>query len=273
MARQKTVLVTGCSAGGVGDALAQEYHRQGLRVIATARNLDKIQHLKGMGLEIIRLDVEDAASIRDAVFEVQKLIGSTLDMLVNNAGIGYYVPLVDADIEYGKKLFNVNVLAVLAVTQAFTKQVVAAKGTIVNVGSVGSLVPVPFQGLYVASKAALFHLTACLRIELAPFGVKVVHIQAGGLKTDWAAHSRWELPDTSIYAPFHKEIESALHGPLTTFDKTYPVHDFAARVVKDSLGSRPPAQVWVGTGVWGCWIASFFWHTFQVSPCLTENEF
>lgn len=88
MVRQRTVLVTGCSAGGVGDALAQEYHRQGLRVIATARNLDKIQHLKAMGLEIIRLDVEDAASIRDAVFEVQKLIGSTLDMLVNNAGIG-----------------------------------------------------------------------------------------------------------------------------------------------------------------------------------------
>jgi 1-acylglycerone phosphate reductase len=130
------------------------------------------------------------------------------------------VPLVDADIEYGKKLFNVNVLAVVAVTQAFTEQIVAAKGTVVNVGSVGSLCPVPFQALYCASKAALMHLTACLRIELSSFGVKVVHVQAGGLKTDWAAHSRWELPDSSIYAPFHKEIESGLHGHLTTVDKT-----------------------------------------------------
>jgi 1-acylglycerone phosphate reductase len=88
MSRQKTVLVTGCSAGGVGDALAQEYHRQGLRVIPTARNLDKVQHLKAMGLDVIQLDVESPDSIRHATLEVQKLIGPTLDILVNNAGIG-----------------------------------------------------------------------------------------------------------------------------------------------------------------------------------------
>ena len=126
------------------------------------------------------------------------------------------MPLVDADIEHTKKLFNVNVLSVLAVTQAFTKQLVAAKGTIVNIGSIGSKVATPFQGPSVASKAALVHLTDCLRIELAPFGVKVMHILAGGLKSDWVAHSKWELPDSSIYAPFHKEIESGLHGHLAT---------------------------------------------------------
>ena len=86
--RQKSVLITGCSAGGAGDALAQEYHRQGLRVVATARDLDKIQHLSNMGLDVIRLDVEDAASIRQATAEVEKLLGAPLDMLVNNAGIG-----------------------------------------------------------------------------------------------------------------------------------------------------------------------------------------
>ncbi|KAB5584997.1 short-chain dehydrogenase/reductase [Coniochaeta sp. 2T2.1] len=173
MAGQTTVLVTGCSAGGVGDALAHEYHRQGFRVIATAMSLDKIQHLKAMGPETVQLDVEDQFSIRDAAVQVQRLIGPSLDILVNNAGIGSSVSLVDTDVEHNNKIFNVNVVAVLAVTQAFTKQIVAAKETIVNVGSVGSICPVPFQGLYVASKAALLHPTACLRIELAPFGVKV----------------------------------------------------------------------------------------------------
>lgn len=84
----KSVLITGCSEGGIGDALAREFHAQGLRVFATARNLSKVKHLKDMGLEILRLDVTDDDSIAQAVQSVKALTGGTLDILVNNSGGG-----------------------------------------------------------------------------------------------------------------------------------------------------------------------------------------
>jgi len=87
---QKSVLVTGCSAGGIGDALAQSFYRRGIRVFATARNLTKVQHLKDMGMDIVELDVIDAASLKRAVDHVAASTGGTLDILVNNAGGGNY---------------------------------------------------------------------------------------------------------------------------------------------------------------------------------------
>lgn len=85
---KKSVLITGCSQGGIGDALATTFHKKGLRVFATARNLAKVQHLKELGLEILLLDVTDDASIKQAVESVKAATGGTLDVLVNNSGGG-----------------------------------------------------------------------------------------------------------------------------------------------------------------------------------------
>lgn len=85
---QKSVLITGCSEGGIGDALAKSFHRKGLRVFATARNLAKVEHFKTMGVEVLPLDVVDAASIKQAVESVRNATGGTLDFLVNNSGAG-----------------------------------------------------------------------------------------------------------------------------------------------------------------------------------------
>lgn len=87
---QKTVLITGCSEGGIGDALAQSFHRKGLRVFATARNVSKIEHLKKLGLDILSLDVTDPTSIKMAVEAVTLETGGTLDYLVNNSGAGMF---------------------------------------------------------------------------------------------------------------------------------------------------------------------------------------
>lgn len=84
----KTALITGCSEGGIGDAIAQEFHKNGVRVFATARNLTKIEHLRALGLEVLQLDVLSPESIQMAVVDVQKATGGTLDFLVNNAGAG-----------------------------------------------------------------------------------------------------------------------------------------------------------------------------------------
>lgn len=85
---QKTVLITGSSEGGIGDALAKAFHKKGLRVFATARNLAKVQHLKDMGIEVLKLDVVDTASIKEVVENVKTRTGGTLDILVNNSGGG-----------------------------------------------------------------------------------------------------------------------------------------------------------------------------------------
>ena len=95
---QKTILITGCSKGGIGDALARSFHKKGLRVFATARNIAKAQHLKEMGIEVIPLDVVDNASIQNAVEVVKAKTGGSLDILVNNSGGGilrYLVFVID----------------------------------------------------------------------------------------------------------------------------------------------------------------------------------
>jgi enoyl-[acyl-carrier-protein] reductase (NADH) len=85
---QKSALITGCSAGGIGDALAQAFQRRGLRVFATARTLSKIQHLEAKGIEILALDVTDPNSLKVAVEHVREATGGTLDVLINNSGVG-----------------------------------------------------------------------------------------------------------------------------------------------------------------------------------------
>lgn len=89
---KQSVLITGCSKGGIGDALAQEFHTRGFTVFATARNLDKIQHLKELGCDIFALDVTDQKSIFEAVEYVSKKTGGELHFLINNAGLSKLVP-------------------------------------------------------------------------------------------------------------------------------------------------------------------------------------
>lgn len=92
---RKSVLITGCSEGGIGDALARAFHRKGLQVFATARNLSKVDHLKNLGIDILPLDVVDAASIKQAVESVKQATGGTLDILVNNSGAGKSATFAD----------------------------------------------------------------------------------------------------------------------------------------------------------------------------------
>ncbi len=85
---RRSVLITGCSSGGIGDALAQEFHRRGLRVFPSARNLAKMEHLRELGLELVQLDISNAASIAKAAEQIHALTGGRLDFVVNNAITG-----------------------------------------------------------------------------------------------------------------------------------------------------------------------------------------
>ena len=142
----KTVLITGCSVGGIGHGLAIAFQKRGLHVFATARSLSKMSELSSLpNLTLLSLDVTSPTSIAAAVKSVEGKTGGRLDYLVNNSGSIYLMPNLDSDMEVGKKMFDVNVWGVLAVTQAFAPMIVKAKGTVVNNGSVAGLVYAPWQ--------------------------------------------------------------------------------------------------------------------------------
>ncbi|PQE19322.1 hypothetical protein CJF31_00009412 [Rutstroemia sp. NJR-2017a BVV2] len=142
----KSVLITGCSAGGSGSALAEVFQKRGLHVFATARTLSKMSHLNDLpNVTLLELDVTSSQSIAAALEAVKTQTDGKLDYLVNNAGQSMVMPALDADIEEAKKLFDVNFWGVIAMTQAFAPLVIAAKGTVVNICSISGYVNAPWM--------------------------------------------------------------------------------------------------------------------------------
>jgi len=131
---RKFVLVTGCSAGGIGAALAEVFHGKGYHVFATLRNPSKISQTlsSATNVTVLPLDVLSSESITAAVERVKTQTGGRLDVLVNNSGRMSLAPALDLSIEEGKKLFDLNFWAPLAMLQAFGPLLIRAKGCVVN---------------------------------------------------------------------------------------------------------------------------------------------
>ena len=145
---KQSVLVTGTSAGSIGAALAASFANEGLTVFATVRDRSKIEPSLAArpNVHILLLDVTSTASIAAAVEAVSARTHGSLDYLVNNAGAGYTTPLADVDLDKARQLFEVNFWGVMAMTRAFLPLLVKAKGTVVNISSVGAVVHTPWIG-------------------------------------------------------------------------------------------------------------------------------
>ena len=142
----KSVLITGCSAGGIGHAFAVSFQKRGFTVFATARSANKMQDLAALSnLHLLSLDVTSPASVAAAVKEVALKSGGKLDVLINNAGQQFVMPALDLDLDVAKELFEVNYWAPLRMIRQCSDLLIAAKGCIVNVASTAALLPVPFQ--------------------------------------------------------------------------------------------------------------------------------
>jgi NAD(P)-dependent dehydrogenase (short-subunit alcohol dehydrogenase family) len=183
---QMSFVVTGASSG-IGRATALLLVQRGHRVFAGVRREEDASSLRtegGPGLEPILLDVTDTASIAAAAAEVRsRQAGRGLDGLVNNAGIGVTAPVEHIALDVLRRQFEVNVFGQVAVTQAFLPLVRAARGRIVNIGSVGAHITIPFGGALCGSKSAFNALGDALRMELAPSGIKVCTIEPGSIAT------------------------------------------------------------------------------------------
>ncbi|KAL1988519.1 hypothetical protein VTN96DRAFT_8914 [Rasamsonia emersonii] len=239
---RKSVLITGCSPGGIGNALAREFHRNGLRVFATARSSKHIEDLEALGIETLSLVVDDEESIKECYAEVERRIGDKgLDYLVNNAGRNHTVPAMDVDIAEARQTFETNFFGVILMCQTFLPLLIKAQGTIVQIGSVAGIIPYVFGSVYNASKAALHSFSDTLRVELAPFGVKVTTVITGGVQSRIARVKR-VLPPTSLYRP----IEAEYNRRVSHSQEGAMPHDAYARSVVTQVlyGSAPWRWLW-----------------------------
>ncbi|KAK8024369.1 hypothetical protein PG993_012435 [Apiospora rasikravindrae] len=277
-----TVLVTGCSDGGLGAALALAFHEAGFHVYATARDVAKMGELRaaaGPGIETMPLDVQSSSSIADCVARIKRL-----DILVNNAGTMMTMPMSDVSIPQAKDIFDTNVWGVLAVTQAFLPLLLDSArrqkgGGIVAVNtSVASIVPVPFMGVYSASKAAMAMFCDTMRLELEVFGLRVVELKTGavgptkliGNNTSLLAAAAAPtanggasgtaappiLPEKSIYAPAREVVEGIMRRG---HDGTWtPPAKWAKQVVQDlQKKTAPPSKIWRGQSALLGWLVQF----------------
>ena len=210
-----TVLITGCSSG-IGHVTAQRFASSGWNVAATARDPATIEGLASDSVATIRLDVTDELSIAAAVAATVARFG-TIEVLVNNAGIGVFGPLESVSTEQLQREFQTNFFgAASMIRHVLAVMRPRRKGTIVNVSSIAGRIAGPFSSAYDASKHALEGLSESIRYELSLHGIRVKLVLPGHFKTDfttrslqWAKHDAYESERQNWQAWMKHEHEKA----------------------------------------------------------------
>jgi short-subunit dehydrogenase len=242
-----SVLITGCSSG-IGQAAALALHEAGRTVVATARNPDTLSGLAGRGLRTLALDVTDESSMRAAVDAA-----GPIDVLVNNAGYGLYGTVEQLPMAEIRRQFETNFFGLVGLTQLVLPGMRAAGGgRILNVSSMGGRATLPGGAFYHASKYAVEALSDALRMEVAQFGIDVVLIEPGPVRTPWndvaagsvaasAAGSNGNGNDADPYAGFKDAVTAAFStatdGPLARFSSSA---DDIAKVITRAVTVRRP---------------------------------
>jgi NAD(P)-dependent dehydrogenase (short-subunit alcohol dehydrogenase family) len=197
----KTALITGASSG-IGEAAALQLAELGYTVYTGARRVERMSDLAARGIRTRAVDVTDDASM---VALVEAILGETgrIDVLVNNAGYGLYGALEDVPIEEARRQFDVNLFGLARLTQLVLPQMRAQRdGYIVNISSMGGKIWEPLGSWYHASKFAVEGLSDSLRVEVAEFGIKVVIIQPGPIRSEWSGIAADQLEATSASTPY-----------------------------------------------------------------------
>jgi len=236
----QVILVTGCSTG-IGRSTALEAALRGHKVFASARRREDLADLVAKGMEALALDVTDPDSIGEAVRHVLRSAGR-IDALVNNAGYGQYGAVEDVSLEEWREQFEVNLFGTIAVLRAVLPAMRAAKrGTVVNVSSVAGRVSIPFAGPYSASKHALEAMSDALRVEVAPWGIRVVLVEPGPIATRFGDRTREAtariLAVPGPYSAFYGGAERASNRQFQ-IGKRGP--EAVARVILDAIEAKRP---------------------------------
>lgn len=196
MKDSKVILITGASSG-IGYDAAQALARQGHKVYAAARRLKLMEPLNADGVQVLKMDVTDEASMQQGVEAVIQAEGR-IDVLVNNAGYGFFGAIETVPMEEARKQLEVNVFGLARLTQLvlpyMRKQ---GSGRIVNTSSIAGKMAFYMGGWYNVTKYSVEAFSDALRMEVKPFGIDVVMIEPGAIKTDWGPIAAKHLKESS----------------------------------------------------------------------------
>jgi NAD(P)-dependent dehydrogenase (short-subunit alcohol dehydrogenase family) len=181
--------ITGCSTG-FGRELATQTLARGFRVVVTARKPDEVEALADTGEALVlKLDVTDQSQIDAAIKAAEEKFGG-IDVLVNNAGIGYFAAIEEGEDKEVRRMFEINVFGMSRMIQAALPGMRRRRtGCIVNISSLAGLRSAPSLGFYNATKFAVEGLSGALLQEVEPLGIKVMVVEPSGFRTDWAGRS------------------------------------------------------------------------------------
>jgi NAD(P)-dependent dehydrogenase (short-subunit alcohol dehydrogenase family) len=245
----KVILITGASSG-IGFDAAASLARQGHRVYAAARRVDRMEPLKELGVVPLQMDVTDEASMEAGVRTVLAAEGR-IDVLVNNAGYGYFGAIENVSMEEARQQLEVNVFGLARLCQLVLPSMrEQGSGRIINTSSVAGKTVLYFGGWYHVSKYSVEALSDALRMELKPFGIDVSMIEPGGIQTNWGIIAADHLAESSKGTPYEAEgLREA-----ETMRKAYSMRLLSkpavvARAISRAVNSRRPrARYRVGFG-------------------------
>jgi NAD(P)-dependent dehydrogenase (short-subunit alcohol dehydrogenase family) len=254
--RSKAVLITGCSSG-IGHATALRLQRAGWTVYASARRPESLAELEAAGSKTLALDVTDDDSMRAAVQRVTRECGA-VGVLINNAGYSQSGALETVPLDVARRQFETNVFGLVRLTQLALPGMRAQRwGKIVNVGSMGGRITFPGGGWYHATKHALEAISDALRFEVRKFGIDVILLEPGLIRTDFGEVAAASISDAATaaqgtaedgadpYASFNAAVgavtKGAYEGPLARLGAG---PDRVARAIERALRrGRPPARI------------------------------
>ena len=241
-------VVTG-SSSGIGFEIALMLARSGFHTYATMRNLEKskkiteIANTQKLPLQVVQLDVNDDISVKNAIDKIVAAENKRIDVLVNNAGYGLFGPLADTSIEEIKAQFETNFFGVIRVAQqvlpVMRKQ--NSGGTIVNISSVGGRIGVPVLSAYQSTKFALEGLSESMSYELEPFGIRVVIIEPGFIRTNIinsSTSAEKALDPKSPYFPLMQKVKNYFKSMMENASSSPP--EEVAKVILQAITSENP---------------------------------
>lgn len=240
MKEKKTILITGASSG-IGYDAARMLAEQGHRVYAAARRVELMEPLKTLGVHVIKMDVTDEASMQQGVEEVIRAEGR-IDVLINNAGYGFFGAIEAVPLAEARRQLEVNVFGLARLTQLVLPQMRRqGSGRIINTSSIAGKMVIYMGGWYNVTKYAVEAFSDALRMETKPFGIDVVMIEPGAIKTNWGPIAAQHLRESSAGSAY-EEIGTQWAGNIDWFYKTNMLSSpsVIAKAISRAVNSRHP---------------------------------
>ena len=264
MKTSQVILITGASSG-IGFEAAQMLARQGHKVYAAARRTELMEPLRAQGVTVVKMDVTDEESMRKGVQQVVESEGH-IDVLVNNAGYGYFGAVENVTMEEARRQMEVNVFGLARLCQLVLPAMrERGKGRIVNTASVAGKAVLYFGAWYNVSKFAVEAFSDALRMEMKPFGIDVVMIEPGGIKTEWGIIAADHLAESSSGTAYEK----AAVREANTLRKVYSMNmlskpSVVAKAICRAVNRRRPKAryrigMFSGTIVFFHWLLPAKW--------------